>query len=41
MWNVLLNELREFVWLASIMGGLSVLGVVLAAGLSLALGLGA
>lgn len=30
MWNTLWNELREMVWLASMIGGLSMLGVVLA-----------
>ncbi|NKB15786.1 MAG: hypothetical protein HC774_00890 [Sphingomonadales bacterium] len=30
MWNLLRNELREIVWLASVVGGLSVMGVTLA-----------
>lgn len=28
MWMTLRNELREVVWLSSVVGGLSVLGVV-------------
>jgi hypothetical protein len=30
MWSTLRNELREIVWLASLVGGLSIAGVVLA-----------
>jgi hypothetical protein len=30
MWSTLRNELREIVWLASLIGGLSIAGVVLA-----------
>jgi hypothetical protein len=30
MWSTLLKELREIVWLASMVGGLSVAGVMLA-----------
>jgi hypothetical protein len=30
MWSTLRNELREIVWLASLAGGLSIAGVVLA-----------
>jgi hypothetical protein len=30
MWNSLFDELREMIWLASIIGGLSALGVGLA-----------
>ena len=33
MWNTLLDELREVVWLASVVGGLSVLGVAVAVAL--------
>lgn len=35
MWDQVRNELRELVWLASMVGGLSVLGVVLAVALAL------
>jgi hypothetical protein len=38
MRNVVLGELREVVWLASAIGGLSVLGVGLAVALALGLG---
>jgi hypothetical protein len=31
MWNTARNELREFAWLASMVGGLSMLGAVLVA----------
>ena len=37
MWDQVRNELRELVWLASMVGGLSVLGVVLAVALALTL----
>jgi hypothetical protein len=30
MWSTLREELREIVWLASLVGGLSIAGVVLA-----------
>jgi hypothetical protein len=30
MWSILRDEVREIVWLASLVGGLSVAGVVLA-----------
>jgi hypothetical protein len=30
MWHTITNELREVAWLASVVGGLSVLGVVVA-----------
>jgi hypothetical protein len=30
MWSILRNEVREIVWLASLVGGLSLAGVVLA-----------
>lgn len=33
MWNAFLEELREMLWLASIIGGLSVIGVALAVAL--------
>lgn len=36
MWNTLWEELREVVWLASVIGGLSVLGVGLAVALAAA-----
>ena len=36
MWNTLWNELREMVWLASVIGGLSVVGVGLAVALAAA-----
>lgn len=36
-WDQVRNELRELVWLASMVGGLSVLGVVLAVALALTL----
>lgn len=36
MWNTLWEELREVVWLASMIGGLSVLGVGLAVALAAA-----
>ena len=36
MWNTLWEELREMVWLASLIGGLSVLGVGLAVALAAA-----
>ena len=38
MWDQVRNELRELVWLASMVGGLSLLGVVLAVALALMLG---
>jgi hypothetical protein len=37
MWNSVTNELREFVWLASMVFGLSVVGVGLSVGLAVAL----
>jgi hypothetical protein len=37
LWSTLRDELREIAWLASIVGGLSVLGVGLAITLALAL----
>jgi hypothetical protein len=37
IWSTLRNELREIVWLASMVGGLSALGVGLAVTLALAL----
>ena len=37
MWNAMRSELREFVWLASMVGGLSVAGVGLAVVLAMAL----
>jgi hypothetical protein len=37
VWNSLGEELREIVWLASIVGGLSIMGVTLAVILSQAL----
>jgi hypothetical protein len=37
VWNSLGEELREIVWLASIVGGLSIVGVTLAVLLSQAL----
>lgn len=36
MWNTLWDELREMVWLASVIGGLSVVGVGLAVALAAA-----
>lgn len=36
MWNTLWDELREMVWLVSVIGGLSVLGVGLAVALAAA-----
>lgn len=33
MWNILRDELREVVWLVSVVAGLSVLGVAAAIGL--------
>lgn len=36
MWNGLWEELREMMWLASVIGGLSVLGVGLAVALAAA-----
>jgi hypothetical protein len=33
MWNSVRNELRELVWLTSMVGGLSMFGVGLAVGL--------
>ena len=36
MWNTFWEELREVVWLASVVGGLSVLGVGLAVALAAA-----
>ena len=36
MWNTLWEELREVVWLASVIGSLSVLGVGLAVALAAA-----
>jgi hypothetical protein len=35
VWNSLSNELREVAWLASMVGALSVLSVVVGAGLAL------
>lgn len=37
MWNILRDELREVVWLASVVGGLSILGVAVAVALVAAL----
>jgi F0F1-type ATP synthase membrane subunit c/vacuolar-type H+-ATPase subunit K len=37
MWNAVRNESREFIWLASMVSGLSLLGVGLAVGLALLL----
>ena len=37
MWNTMRGELREVVWLASVAGGLSVLGVAAAIALAAAL----
>lgn len=37
MWTMLRNELREVVWLVSIVGGLSVIGVGVAVVLAAAL----
>ena len=37
MWKTVRNEVREVVWLASVVGGLSVLGVALAVALAAAL----
>ena len=37
MWNTIRDELREVFWLASIVGGLSVLGVALAVAFAAAL----
>lgn len=37
MWNTAKDELREVVWVASVVGGLSVLGVALAVVLAAAL----
>ena len=37
MWNILRDELREVVWLASVVGGLSLLGVAVAVALVTAL----
>jgi hypothetical protein len=37
MWNVVRIELRELVWLALVVGGLSILGVGFAVGLAMAL----
>jgi hypothetical protein len=37
MWNSVLEELREFVWLAGVVGGLSALGVGLAVAVQLVL----
>ena len=36
MWNTIWDELREVAWLASVIGGLSVLGVGLAVALAAA-----
>jgi hypothetical protein len=36
-WNTVRREMREVVWLASIVGGLSVLGVGLALAMALAM----
>jgi hypothetical protein len=36
MWNALWEEVREVAWLASVIGGLSVLGVGLAVALAAA-----
>ena len=35
VWNSLSNELREVAWLASMVGALSILSVVVGAGLAL------
>ena len=37
MWNTVRGELREVVWLGSVVGSLSVLGVAAAIGLAAAL----
>jgi hypothetical protein len=37
MWNSVRNEMRELAWVASLVGGLSVLGVALAFAIALAL----
>jgi|RifCSP13_1_1023834.scaffolds.fasta_scaffold32630_2 hypothetical protein len=37
MWYTIRNELREVLWLASIVGGLSVLGVAVAVAFAAAL----
>jgi len=37
MWNTMRGELREMVWLALVVGGLSVLGVALAVAFAAAL----
>jgi hypothetical protein len=37
MWNTVRDELREMVWLASVVGGLSVIGVAIAVALAAAL----
>lgn len=37
VWKVIRDEVREVVWLASVVGGLSVLGIALAVVLGLAL----
>jgi hypothetical protein len=37
MWNTIRDELREVVWLASVVGGLSLLGVAVAVTLAAAL----
>lgn len=36
MWNTIRDELREVVWVASVVGGLSLLGVAIAVALSAA-----
>jgi len=40
MWNTIRDELREAVWLASVVGVMSVLGVAIAVTLAAALPLG-
>ena len=35
MWDSMRNEVRELVWLASMVGGLSALGVIVALALTL------
>jgi len=34
VWNTVRDELREMVWLASVVGGLSVIGVAIAVALA-------
>jgi len=37
MWNVVQDEIKEFLWLASVVSGISALAVGLAVGLAIAL----